>query len=334
MLRVGVLGAGFMGSTHARAYAQLPDVRVVAIVSQSERRGPALAQELGAAWWTDPQRVIDDPTIDIVDVSLPTTEHARWTIAALRAGKHVLVEKPLALTLAEADAILEAWRASGRILMVGHVLRFWPEYVKLAEIVRSGQIGRPRIAVAYRLSPLPAWSALFKQPERTGGAVVDLQIHDVDQFNWLLGRPRSVVARGVRGPYGGWDYILTTVTYPEAAATAEGSLIMPPGYPFSMGLRVAGEQGVVEYHFKAEGPSVEMGRQAGTRLTVTIGDRPTAGVEVETYDAYAAEVAYFVDCVRRGEQPSRVTPEEARLALQVSLAAKASLETGQEIPLG
>jgi predicted dehydrogenase len=332
-LRAAIVGAGFMGSTHARAYAGLPDTQVAAIVSRGSPRGTQLAAELGATHLTDPAPVLDDPTIDIVDICYPSHAHEQLAVAALQAGKHVLVEKPLALSLDAAERILAAWRASGRLLMVGHVLRFWPEYVALAEVVTSGRIGRPLFANGYRLSSRPPDRGVFARPELTGGAVVDLQIHDDDQLNWLLGQPRSVYCQGRRGEGGGWDHVLTTVSYDGAAGTLEASMLMPEGYPFSMGLRVIGEGGTVEYGFRAGGVSVEMGRQAGTSLAVYAPGREPEPLTPPLHDAYEAEVAYFVDCVRRGQPPTVTTPEDALAALRVALAAVDSLGSGQVVAL-
>lgn len=331
VLRVAVLGAGFMGSTHARAYAKLPSARVAAIVSRGSERARALAAELGAEHLDDPTPVLEDRAIDVVDVCYPTHEHERLAVAALQAGKHVLLEKPIALSLESADRILAAWRASGRQLMVAHVLRFWPEYVALREIVRSGRLGRPLVASAYRLSTRPGWSEVFANPELTGGPVVDLQIHDDDALNWILGQPRAVYSRGQRSELGAWDHAVTTITYDGAVGVAEGSTRLPEGYPFSMGLRVVCERGAVEYVFRAAGTSVEMGRQEGTRLVVYEPDREPEPVATPVRDAYEAEVAYFVECVRRDEPALAAPPEAARLALEVALAARQSLETGQPV---
>src|SRR5262245_4698946 len=164
-LRVAIVGAGFMGGVHARAYARLPDVEVAAIVSRGSDRGRALAADLGAAHLTHLAPLLDDPTVAIVDVCYPTHLHEPLSVAALAAGKHVLVEKPLALSLAAAERVLAAWRASGRALMVGQVLRFWPEYVALAGVVASGRIGRPIGVNGYRLTSRPPERAGLQRPE-------------------------------------------------------------------------------------------------------------------------------------------------------------------------
>jgi predicted dehydrogenase len=322
-----------MGSTHARAYSKLPDVEVVGVTSRTPPRGEALARELGCRYVVDPDALIADPRVEAIDVSVPTPEHARYAIAALRAGKHVLAEKPLAMTREQARAILDAWRASGKVLMVAHVLRFWPEYVALHDLVARGEIGRPVGGFAWRLSTSSAANRFARDPASSGGAVLDLQIHDLDQLNWLFGRPLRVEASGVRTARGAWDHIYTLVSYHSCSAAAEGSMLLPSSWPFSMGLRVVGTQGAVEYAFRAAGPSVEMGRQSAPGVTLYLDNGEPRPIEVASYDAYVAEIVYFVDCVRRGIPAERASPDDAYLALELALAARQSLDTGSPIDL-
>ena len=333
MLRVGVLGAGFMGGTHARAYHGLPDVELVAIYAPSERRGGPLAAELSTVWTDDLDRVLGDESLDAVSVCLPTPEHRPVTEAALVAGKHVLLEKPIALTLADADALVALAAAADQTVMVAHVLRFWPEYVELQRLVSAGDLGRPLSAVATRRQPFPAWSTLFARSDLTGGAVVDMMIHDFDTLNWLFDAPRSVTAYGHLNPRsGGWDQTQVVVDYGAASALVDGGMMMPESYPFSSSLQVLCERGAVEYHFRAGGRSVETGGGVND-LIVYPADGVSVRIEVEQRDPYAAEVAYFVDCLTTGQPAHRATPEDARLALRVALAARESLEQGAKVSI-
>ena len=327
-MRIGVLGAGFMGSTHARAYRKIPGVELVGVTSRQAEKARALAAELGTQPFTDPAALIADPTVDAIDICLPTPEHPRYAIAALEAGKHVLVEKPIALTLEDAEAIRQAHRRSGRLLMVGHVLRFWPEYVAIHDFVTRGEIGRPFAAQAWRVQASPSWSKGFIDAELTGGAVVDLMIHDFDLLNWLFGRPRSVYAQGLRGPGGGWDHVFATVSYDEAAAAAEGSLLMKGLFPFSFGIRLVGEHGTLEYAFRAAGQGTESLTADNSVLTFYPESGEARRVPVEQRDGFEAELAYFVECVRTGAEPTRASPDDAYRALEVALAVRRSLETG------
>jgi len=331
-MNVGVLGAGFMGGTHARAYAKLPDVKVVAVSSRSQEKAAKLAAEVGAQAVTDDMAIINDPTIDAISVTLPTNLHKQYTLAALQAGKHVLVEKPFALNVADCDEMIRAQAQSGKFLMVAQVLRFWPQYVAMAKLIESGKLGKPLSAVASRLTQAPAWSSWFTEPELSGGPVLDLQIHDIDALNWMLGQPKTVYARGYETKPGLWDHMLTLIDYGSAQASIENSEILPAGYPFTMSLKVYCHGGVVEFNFKAGGVSVEMGGGVDSLMVYEPGNSYL--LDAPGGDAWEAQVAYFVDCVRNNRAPTLGTPEQARLAVAMANAARLSLEGGQVVPVG
>jgi predicted dehydrogenase len=334
MVRVGILGAGFMGGTHARAFAKLPDVQMVGISSRSADKAATLAKEYGAEPFTDSMRLIADPRVDAVSITLPTQVHLEYTAAALNAGKHVLVEKPMAVTLEQCDEMIAAARKNERILMVGQTLRFWPEYGMIRDLVKSGALGKPLSATAKRLVGPPRWAEYYLHPEWSGGEVVDLQIHDMDALNWLFGKPKTVYSRGQRSPEsGGWDLALTLVDYGEVVAFAEGSALQTPEYPFTMTLWVLCENGSIEYTVRMGGAQVDS-RDSGINLLEVIEKgKPPRRLQGPGLDAYDLEVAAFIESVRSGRPSENGSPEDARLALATSLAAQQSLETGQIIAL-
>jgi predicted dehydrogenase len=327
VITVAILGAGFMGRAHAANYGALDGrVRVKTVASRTEERAAAVAESVGASATTDVEAALADPDVDAVDICLPTPLHRQTAEQALAAGKHVFLEKPIALTLEDADAIVAAAERSGRLFMVGLVLRFWPEYVELRRRVESGELGRPVAVSALRLSPPADWNDWMADPAQSGGVPVDLMIHDFDQLNALLGTPRRVFARAPRP-----DHVLALVEYDGGHGVVEGSMAMPPSYPFSSNIRVLCEGGVAEYAFSAapaeEGGNIGASDAArGLRLYPREGD--AANVPVESADPWGPEIAYFVDCVERGRAPEEGTGEQARLALAVSLAARRSLESG------
>ncbi|MGC4190993.1 MAG: Gfo/Idh/MocA family oxidoreductase [Thermomicrobiales bacterium] len=337
MTNVAVLGAGFMGSTHARAYAKLDGVTVSAIYAHSGTRAQPLAADLGCRWTNDLEGILADPEIDAVDICLPTPEHRPMLEAALAAGKHVLLEKPLALTVEDGRAAVDAATqaaARGQIVMIAHVLRFWPEYRMAQEIVASGALGAPISGFASRRQAYPIWSALFAQSDLTGGAIVDQMIHDLDVLNWVLGQPRTVMAHGTLNPRsGGFDHSQVLIGYDAASGATDGGMVMPDSYPFSSRFEILCESGAVEYHFQAGGRSVEVagGKNA---LVLYRNEADPELVTVEQTDAYENEIAAFIACVREGKQPEQGTPADAFTALQVAVAAKKSAETGALVTLG
>jgi predicted dehydrogenase len=330
MVRVGILGAGFMGGTHARAFAKLQDVEIVGVSSRTRDKAEKLAKEYAAEPFTDSLALATDPRVDAVSITLPTQVHLEYTRAALAAGKHVLCEKPMACTLDECDEMIAAARTYARFLMVGQTLRFWPEYGMIRDLVKSGELGRPLSATAKRLVGPPRWAEFYLHPEWSGGEVIDLQIHDMDALNWLFGKPKTVYSRGQRSPEsGGWDLALTLVDYGDVVAFAEGSALQTPEYPFTMTLWVLCENGSVEYTVRMGGAQVDS-RDSGINLLEVIEKGKTPRRLVGPgLDAYDLEVAAFIEAVRTGRAPEQCTPEDARLALATSLAAQRSLDTGQ-----
>ncbi len=328
MITIALLGGGFMGASHAANYRALGDrVQVKTVASRRSDRAAAVAESLGAELNDDLDAAIRDPEIDAVDICLPTPMHRDAAEAAFAAGKHVLLEKPIALTLEDAEAIIEAAERSGRIFMVGLVLRFWPEYVELQRRLTAGELGRPLSVSTMRLSPPADWNDWLGDPRRSGGVPVDLLIHDFDQMNWLLGQPRRVFARAPVP-----DHVHALVEYDEAQGIAEGSMAMPRAYPFSSNVRVLAEGGVAEYGFSAA-PAEDGGNigasDAPRGLRLYPRDGETRTVPVESADPWGPEIAYFVECVEHGRAPEQGTGEQARLALAVSLAAGRSLESGR-----
>jgi predicted dehydrogenase len=324
-MRIGILGSGFMGTTHARAYTQIPGVSIAAVSSRNLDKAEKLAKEVGARATIDDRSIIDDLSIDAISNTLPTHLHGETTITALKAGKHVLLEKPFALTAADCDEMIATKKETGRTLMVAHVLRFWGEYVSLVELVHSGKLGKPISAVAARLSQLPAWADWFLNPAWSGGAVLDLCVHDFDALNWLFGTPKSVYARGKELKPGLWNDIHALVDYGDANGFVEGSEFMPQGYPFTAGMRVLCESGVVEFIFRAGGVSVEMGGGASLIVHEAGKAYPLAA---KPGDAYVNQASYFVDCIRKGIKPTLGTPEQAQIAVATANAARRSLESG------
>jgi predicted dehydrogenase len=332
MVSVAILGAGFMGSAHAANYRALEGrVRVKAVASRTLERAARVAETVGAEATTDLDAAIRDPEVDAVDICLPTPLHRAAAERAFAAGKHVFLEKPIALSSEDADAIIRAAKQSGRLFMVGLVLRFWPEYAELQRLVAARQLGQPLAVNTHRLSPPADWNDWMMDASQSGGVAVDLAIHDFDQLNWLLGEPRRVFARASRP-----GHVVASVEYDGAEGVAEASMLMPKSYPFSSNIRVLCEGGVAEYGFSA-GPAEDGGNigasdaPRGLRL-YPAGGEPTS-VAVESADPWGPEIAYFVECVDQGREPERGTGEQAKKALLVALAANRSVETGRPEPV-
>jgi predicted dehydrogenase len=174
---------------------------------------------------------------------------------------------------------------------------------------------------------MPQWADWFRYPEQFGGAVLDLQIHDLDFMNLVFGSPVKVSATGMRDETGGWNHVITQLEYPAGRAVVEASCSMPRDFPFTAGLRVQCEGGVLEYHFRGGGASFEQGRPSSYLLLHEPG-QPNQPLPFQTGDGYVNELAYFVDCIDTNTPPSRVTPADARLAVATALWSRKALEEG------
>src|SRR4051794_22961885 len=189
---IGIVGIGFMGMIHYLAAERLAGGRVVAVCSRDPKKragdwtgirgnfGPTGSQmDLGdRAAYAGLDELLADPKVDLVDLCVPNDQHADQAIRALEAGKHGLVEKPIALTTEDADAMVAAARASGKMLMVAHVLPFFPEFAYAREAVASGRFGKLKAAHLTRVSARPDWSSGIADADRSGGPAIDLHIHD------------------------------------------------------------------------------------------------------------------------------------------------------------
>lgn len=333
MITVAILGGGFMGATHAKGFEALGGrVRVKTVCSRTTERAQRVAESVGAAFTTDLDAVLTDPEIDLIDICLPTPLHRTIAERSFGEKKHVFLEKPIALTLEDADAIVRAAEESGRQLMVGLVLRYFAEYVEIERRIRAGELGQPLAASAYRLSPPADWAGWYADVSQSGGPPVDLMVHDFDQMNWLLGTPRSVFARAIRLAEPSYpDHVVAIVAHDGGEASVEGSMAMPSSYPFSAGIRVLCERGVIEHGFRAapaeDGGNIGADVQSFLRLHPS--DGPSRELRVEAVDPWAAEIEEFVSCLEQGRPVERGTARQAREALAVSLATSRSLVSGQ-----
>lgn len=340
MIRVGLAGLGFMGGTHAQCYAALPNAELVAVADPDADRQKQFADMYGAKPYASLEQVLS-AGVDMVDICLPTFLHRPSVEAAAAAGKHILCEKPMALSAPACDAMIAAVRKAGVQLMIAHVIRFWPDYMVIKQTIDSGRLGKPRWASATRLSPSPAWSwdGWIVDPKRAGGAVLDLHIHDLDCLAWLLGMPKAVFAGGVKAKSGALNNVWTTTMGHAGGAVgfAEASNEMAVDFPFTMGLKVGLEGGTIEFNSRLT-PSLLVAPGAGTvehpeapqPKVETAGSAGPAG-NIEALGGYFNEIQYFANCLERGETPDRVTPQEARNAVALCLAAEKSAETGQAV---
>lgn len=323
-MKVALLGYGFMGGAHLAAMQRIEGVEIKAV---SSRRRPSadvpprgnLDLQSGplpdsVVWHSDWRSVISDPEIDVVDVCLPTDMHREVILAALASGKHVLCEKPMALNIADCDEIMSAAASSGRVFMVGQVLRFMYPYRYALDFLN--EVGRDTITrcVLHRSTGYPQWGGWLTQEERSGGAILDLLSHDLDLALNYFGSPRTVSAISI-GPVDTMRAILRYESGMEVIL--EGGWLTPEN-PFAAG-------------FEIEARSARLTYREDVLMRSNYGEEPSQ-VKMPAHDPYFDEIAYFIDCCRCNAIPFRCMPEESARAVELSLQLKASRDAGgQEI---
>ncbi|MGE3405327.1 MAG: Gfo/Idh/MocA family protein [Pirellulales bacterium] len=322
----GVIGLGFFGEYHAQVAAALPHVKLRALASRQDKRRKQLKKQFGATHdYRDYHELLADPQIEAVSVVTHVDDHAEPVIAALKAGKHVLVEKPMARTVADCDRMIAAAKKAGRILMVGHICRFNPRYAVTRQRVQSGELGK--IVSLYARRNIPA--ARSRGVLEKIGPLLGDGIHDTDLMLWMTGAQVETVyalthsERDLKYPDIGWAMYRFDN---GAIGVIENAWFLPDGTPFRIHeqMELIGTEGSAYIH--GGDTNVVIQSPAGVDCPDTLYWPSMHGSPV---GALRSEIEHFVDCVTRGEPSSVVTPQEARAAVAVLAAAEKSAATGK-----
>jgi UDP-N-acetylglucosamine 3-dehydrogenase len=326
-MRVGIVGAGTMGSVHADSHREAGHT-VVAIYDLRPEAAASVAGGVGAAVAPSFEALLADPTIQVIDICLPTYLHREYVEAAAKAGKHVICEKPLALTLADARAMIETCQQAGVHLYVAHVVRFFPDYQRARELVAAGKVGAPGVIRTTRGGGYPtAWQDWYADKKRSGTLIMDLIIHDFDWLRWTFGEVERVFAKSLATRTAErLDYALVTLRFRSGAiAHVEGSWAHTG---FKYGFEIAGQDGILEFDSSKVQPVVISQRTA--QQTGAVGVAVPESPLRES--PYTTELRHFVRCIQNGEPPL-VTAYDAYKALEISLAALESAQSGQPVTL-
>lgn len=336
-VNVAVVGLGWMGITHLKAYHGIPTARVTAVVGRTRLPvngvlvGPSgtaggadsFKLEPGVKLYRRLDEALTDPDVDLVDLCVPTPLHAEMAIAALRAGKHVLCEKPMARTSAAAGAMVAAAASSGRHLMPAMCMRFWPGWSLLKKLVADQTHGKVLAARFRRVSAPPARSRDFYfDGARSGGALLDLHIHDADFVQFLFGRPIRVSSAGRSQFSGAIDYVVTQYEVAGGATVhAEGGWLMTQG--FAMSYTVNFEQATFDFDSTRGAEALRI-------------DQPGEGsrfVRFEEPDGYAGQARHIIDCIQTGRPPFVATPLDGLSSVEICEAEELSVRTRQPVEL-
>jgi predicted dehydrogenase len=326
MVKIAIIGAGFIGEVHANCYLRIANAHIVGIVDKVKEKGIRLADKLQTKYFSDIDYLLNNENVDAIDICTPTFLHADMAIKAANAKKNVFCEKPIALTIKDADEMIRIINKNKVKGMVGHVLRFWPEYIKVKEIIESKSLGKPLHAFCERLAVMPDWheGEWGFNEKYSGGAAIDFHIHDLDYLIWLFGKPKLVNSQGVHNPkLGGFTHIATNIEFENGeVGLAECGWNFVGNFPFTMVLRVLCENGVIDWIFRA-GKNVEE-RLHKSDLTIYKRNGSIQTIEVEQKDAFLAECEYFINCIDKNIPIENSTMEDGKKALELAIIATES----------
>ena len=335
MVRVGVVGLGMMGLTHLDVYRKHSNVEIVAICDSDADRLSGKAQAAGniegqamsaVAALEDVERISDfnqliqHPNIDLIDVCLPTDLHVRFGKAVLEAGYHLMVEKPLARHAADGFELLQAARQAKGITFVAHCMRFWPGWTWLRDVIQEQRYGKVLSAKFHRLVNHPG-GPFYCDGSRSGGAALDLHIHDTDFVQFCFGMPSAVTSFGYSKVTNEPDHILTHYRYDDVPlVTAEGSWAMSDGYVFNHGFTANFERATAVFDGAQEEP-----------LTLYESGQEAVKIPVDPAMGYDLEIDYMVECLEAGKAPETVTIDDAHRTLQIVEAEVESVRSGKTV---
>ena len=336
MVKVGIVGAGYIGCIHGRVlHRYVHNARVVGVTDAVSQKAEQLAEELGASAYPDLLTLLSSAAVDAVAICTPTATHAPYLTLAAEQGKHVFCEKPLAYSVEEADQMAEAVKKNGVSAMSGHVLRFWPVYVRAKEIVDSGELGKPLHGYCERLLALPDWQegGWHLHQKQGCAAALDVQIHDLDYLAWLFGKPLKIRSSGLYDTgRGGWMHMNSRVEFEKGqVGLVQAGWGFPASYPFTMTIRILCERGTVEWNFKA-GKLLETRDREAPLVVYKNGDAYIID-DIDQSDPFLLQWRYFIDCLDQNKDIERATLKEGRTALKLALGSIHSAMEGKEVSL-
>ena len=329
-LRIGVIGLGWFGEIHCEAIIGIPNLELAALCTRTKPRLADMARKFGVKKTvTDYRKMLADPDIDAVSIVTMWDQHTEIAVDALKAGKHVFLEKPITSTVPDARKITAASKKAKGILQVGHICRFNPRYRAAKEAIAAGRIGRI-VSLSSRRNIPAAWTPTILNKI---GPIVGDAIHDTDLMLWFTGDrivsayAQTVDVRGLKHP----DIGQTMYRFAGGAtATLETVWCMPEKTPYDIDERmnITGTEGFVQIQDTFPNLGVADGNKFHSQDTTY-----WPMFEGARGGALKEEFSYFANCALKGVKPAIGTPEDAMAALQATLAAEESARTGKVVKI-
>jgi predicted dehydrogenase len=331
-MKVGIVGNNLYGQIFFRTLESFEDVQVTAVCPELGESMESFSERQRLKIFENFPKMVEESGLDIVVLASVTALHAQQAVAAMQAGAHVLVDRPIALSLDECDWMMAEAQRVNRLLMIGHVLQFWPEYIIIRKMIAQRVLGIVHAGTGWRISGAlnRSWQGRLLHP-RYGLGCLEAHFHDIDYLNTLFGKPASITALGTQTAQGSWKQVHSLLKYANGLhISMEANYSVPLNYPLNMHLRLDGDKGTVVFNF--QGALAAQGNAQRTLVEFLMEQDPKV-VQVEIKDGYVSMVSHFLDCIRNGQSPAFGTPEQSRDALQVLLAISEAAQTGKSVSL-
>lgn len=311
MKKVALIGIGGMGFVHYNAYKKLDNAKIIAVADPRVEMAKEKVGNDDVKVYASIEELLANETPDVVDICTPSYMHKEHAIYAMEAGYDVLCEKPMSISSEDTALIIEASKKTGKRFMTAHVVRFMAPYVYLKSVIDSGELGRPVHIQMKRISAIPKWSweDWMRDIKKSGGAPIDLSIHDIDFVQYALGEPESVSAVYKRMTDNN-DYIVSELIYDGFHVSITGGWYSAD-IPFNASYLATFEKGYV----LSEGGKVI---NTGNEVSLEVGDTSeNTGINLSGADGYADEIAYYISCLENGTPSDRVTPESSERSVKL-----------------
>ena len=338
MVNIGIAGIGFMGVTHYNAIKKVKGARVTAIFTRDPKKlrgdwrdvqgnfgGGGGVQDLsGIHCHGDLEELLNDDNVDVVHNCLPTPLHLSSTMKALGVGKHVFLEKPIAVDLRDADRMVAEAKRRRRLFMVAHVLRFFPEFRLIKELAAGGRFGAVRAAHFKRVTAYPKWRDADDIVE-SGGPAIDLHVHDCDFVRFLFGTPKAVTSKGLVSRRGIVEHLHTHYHFGgrPMAISSESGWLSQQGCPFEHGYDIYFAEATLKFNSSWGRPPELHTADGKTRRPRLPGKK----------DAFVGEIQDAVDAVSSGVNSSTLSAVSARESLKLCLKEIESVRSQRKVRL-
>ncbi|MDR0718168.1 MAG: Gfo/Idh/MocA family oxidoreductase [Treponema sp.] len=325
MKRVAIIGSGYIGCVHAEAVKRSKKLELAGFADRDMEKGEKTAAGFEVPFYADAKELLAKESVDILDICIPTSFHEEYVLLGAANKKHVLCEKPFSLSSDSCERMTRACTEAGVKLMVAQVIRWFPEYQKIKEFIPK--LGPLHAVYSSRLCQPPNWTDWYRDPKIAGGAIFDLQLHNIDFLFSVFGPVDHVYAVGWKSPEGCWNHVLSTLVFKNGVNVVdEASETMVGDFPFTSSFRATGDEGTLDYRLSAGFNIENLGAASNVLTYMEKGKKPQA-LTWEAADGFQGEMEAFAAAIEEGK-PVPISPEDSIYCIKIIEALQRSIENG------